>query len=107
MKRYLAACIAILSFATSCSDFLSKENPNSIESEFFFKDENSLVIYTNTLTRSWVPEIIDFVNGDRYTDTHGWDSRYNYVSDVAPGYSIGGDRFGNYEGLLPRKSGRV
>ena len=31
----------------------------------------------------------------------GWDSAKNYVSDVAPGKSIGGDRFGNYEGLLP------
>ena len=31
----------------------------------------------------------------------GWDSRYNYVSDVAPGMSIGGDYFGNYEGKLP------
>lgn len=36
----------------------------------------------------------------------GWDSSKNYVSDVAPGYSIGGDRFGNYEGLLPDASGR-
>ncbi len=36
----------------------------------------------------------------------GWDSSYNYVSDVAPGKSIGGDRFGNYEGLLPRAKGR-
>ena len=34
----------------------------------------------------------------------GWDS--SYVSDVAPGKSIGGDRFGNYEGLLPDKKGR-
>ena len=31
----------------------------------------------------------------------GWDSRYNYVGEVAPGKSIGGDRFGNYEGILP------
>ena len=31
----------------------------------------------------------------------GWDSSYNYVSDVAPGKSIGGDRFGNYEKILP------
>ena len=37
----------------------------------------------------------------------GWDSDSNYVSDVAPGYSIGGDRFGNYEGLLPDKDGRT
>ena len=37
----------------------------------------------------------------------GWDSRYNYVGEVAPGKSIGGDRFGNYEGLLPEKKGRT
>ena len=37
----------------------------------------------------------------------GWDSSWNYVSDVAPGKSIGGDRFGNYEGLLPSKKGRT
>ena len=37
----------------------------------------------------------------------GWDSSYNYVGDVAPGMSIGGDRFGNYEGQLPEKKGRM
>ena len=37
----------------------------------------------------------------------GWDSSRNYVSDVAPGKSIGGDRFGNYEGILPRVKGRT
>ena len=37
----------------------------------------------------------------------GWDSRYNYVGEVAPGKSIGGDRFGNYEGLLPQAKGRT
>jgi len=34
----------------------------------------------------------------------GWDSRTNYLSDVAPGKSIGGDYFGNYEGVLPRST---
>ncbi|MBR2718216.1 MAG: attachment glycoprotein G [Clostridia bacterium] len=37
----------------------------------------------------------------------GWDSNENYVGDVAPGKSIGGDRFGNYEGLLPKAKGRT
>ena len=37
----------------------------------------------------------------------GWDSSWNYVSDVAPGKSIGGDHFGNYEGRLPDKKGRT
>ena len=36
----------------------------------------------------------------------GWDSYVNYVSDVAPGMSIGGDYFGNYQGKLPRVKGR-
>ena len=36
----------------------------------------------------------------------GWDSSWNYVSDVAPGMSIGGDYFGNYEGKLPKVKGR-
>ena len=36
----------------------------------------------------------------------GWDSSCNYVSDVAPGMSIGGDYYGNYEGVLPKAKGR-
>ena len=31
----------------------------------------------------------------------GWDSRAGNLDRVAPGCAIGGDRFGNYEGLLP------
>lgn len=37
----------------------------------------------------------------------GWGSRYTYVGEAAPGKSIGGDRFGNYEGHLPEKKGRI
>ena len=36
----------------------------------------------------------------------GWESRKGNLWDVAYGYSIGGDRFGNYEGLLPDAKGR-
>ena len=43
----------------------------------------------------------------REAEKLGWDSSENYVSDVAPGKAIGGDRFGNYEGLLPDKIGRT
>ena len=35
----------------------------------------------------------------------GWEG--GDLEDFAPGKSIGGDRFGNYEGLLPNKSGRI
>ncbi len=36
----------------------------------------------------------------------GWGTRYRYVSQAAPGKSIGGDYFGNYESLLPTAKGR-
>ncbi|MBR6184804.1 MAG: peptidoglycan-binding protein [Clostridia bacterium] len=36
----------------------------------------------------------------------GWENRLGNLWDVAPGKSIGGDRFGNYEGLLPTAKGR-
>lgn len=36
----------------------------------------------------------------------GWVSQEGNLSDVAPGKSIGGSRFGNYEESLPDKDGR-
>ena len=36
----------------------------------------------------------------------GWVSSQGNLDKVAPGKSIGGDRFGNYENILPVKRGR-
>ena len=36
----------------------------------------------------------------------GWESKKGNLWKVAKGCSIGGDRFGNYEGLLPDQKGR-
>jgi len=36
----------------------------------------------------------------------GWDSQAGNLDEVAPGMSIGGDTFGNWEGLLPKADGR-
>ena len=36
----------------------------------------------------------------------GWVSKEGNLAEVAPGKSIGGDYFGNYEGLLPEEDGR-
>ena len=37
----------------------------------------------------------------------GWDNRLGNLWDVAYGMSIGGDVFGNREGLLPKERGRT
>lgn len=36
----------------------------------------------------------------------GWDSKKGNLEEVAPGKSIGGSHFGNYEGQLPEQDGR-
>lgn len=36
----------------------------------------------------------------------GWEAREGNLWEVAPGKSIGGDYFGNFEELLPKESGR-
>ena len=38
-------------------------------------------------------------------ESRGWDSSAGNLWDVAEGYCIGGDRFGNYEGKLPKNNG--
>jgi len=42
----------------------------------------------------------------REAEDLGWNSKEGNLWDVAPGMSIGGSRFGNYEGALPDKEGR-
>lgn len=37
----------------------------------------------------------------------GWEPHLGNLCDVLPGHAIGGDRFGNREGLLPGSSGRI
>lgn len=37
----------------------------------------------------------------------GWDADKGNLWEIAPGMSIGGDRFGNREGLLPKAEGRT
>lgn len=32
----------------------------------------------------------------------GWDNKKGNLWEIAPGMSIGGDKFGNYEGILPK-----
>lgn len=63
------------------------------------KDEVALYLHTfgklpgNFLTKKEASEL-------------GWDSRKGNLWDVAEGKSIGGDTFGNREGLLPSAKGR-
>lgn len=47
----------------------------------------------------------NFITKARAQDL-GWENKLGNLNKVAPGMSIGGDYFGNYEGLLPKAKGR-
>lgn len=80
MKKLFAIIIAACSLV-SCQDFLDKENPYKIESDYYFTDESSLEIYTNGLLISAATEMQSFVDGDKYADTQAWDGTYAYFRD--------------------------
>ena len=62
------------------------------------KDEVALYIHTY----GHLPE--NYITKDEAYDL-GWKSE-GTLDDVAPGMSIGGDYYGNYEGVLPDEPGR-
>lgn len=89
--------LGILAFTTVLKDSGSSIDPDGWYST---KEEVSLYIDTygelpdNYLTKQ---EAIDL----------GWNSKEGNLWDVADGMSIGGDVFGNREGLLPEEKGRI
>ena len=72
----------------------------SEDGEYTSKEEVALYIHlynhlpSNYITKNEAKEL-------------GWVSSEGNLNKVAPGKSIGGDKFGNREGLLPDKKGRV
>ena len=65
---------------------------------YYSKEDVALYIYTY----GHLPE--NFITKNEARDL-GWNG--GSVERYAPGYAIGGDKFGNREGLLPKASGRV
>ncbi len=69
------------------------------DGEYILKDEVALYLHIygklpgNFVTKKEAQEL-------------GWDNKKGNLDEVAPGKSIGGSYFGNYERLLPEKKGR-
>lgn len=87
-----------ISRETVVSDSGSETQPAIDEDGHFFDKEN-VALYIHTYGR--LPA--NFITKDQARDL-GWEG--GSVEEYAPGCAIGGDRFGNYEGLLPDADGR-
>lgn len=82
------------------TDGLPEESIAPIDEDgwYYSADDVSLYLYTY----GCLPD--NYITKDEAEDL-GWTS--GSVEQYAPGYAIGGDYFGNYEGLLPKEKGRT
>ena len=72
----------------------------TISENGFFFTKDSVALYIHTYGK--LPR--NFITKDEAREL-GWEG--GSIEDYAPGYAIGGDVFGNREGLLPEKKGRI
>lgn len=71
-----------------------------IDEDGSYFDKENVALYIHTYGR--LPD--NFITKDEARDL-GWEG--GSVEKYAPGKAIGGDKFGNYEGQLPKKKGRT
>lgn len=99
--------ILLLALATAliaCANKKEKEpetNPSGIVEDGTYTSKEEVAAYINEFGH--LPD--NFITKDDAKDL-GWDSKKGNLDEVAPGMSIGGDYFGNYEGVLPDAPGR-
>lgn len=77
-----------------------KETIEIEENEYYYNTED-VALYIHTYNK--LPE--NFITKSEANEM-GWDSQAGNLWEVANGYVIGGDDFGNREKLLPIKEGR-
>lgn len=113
MKKYLRhaliALLLMISMLAGCSapidSYIDLEDSNQFELQieengsYTSKEEVAAYLYLY----GHLPE--NFIT-KKEAKKLGWVSQEGNLGEVAPGKSIGGDYFGNYEGLLPEEDGR-
>lgn len=80
MKKYLFILVALAFAATSCEDYLIKEDSNAYDALTYFKDESSLEIYSNGLHRDFTINNYNFLRGDRHSDAMNWDGQLLFLT---------------------------
>ena len=102
---WLLAVAAVMSCGPKSSENANVRSVEVIAQEIdqdgIYTDKDNVALYIHTfnhLPKNYITK--------KEAAALGWISQKGNLNDVAPGKSIGGDNFGNYEGLLPKQKGR-
>jgi guanyl-specific ribonuclease Sa len=108
-RSWLAAIIVMLVIVlTGCGNYSENQSPvpttskvqeNSKAPLTSFKAVSDYIREHHTLPENFITK--------KEAEQLGWVPAKGNLDQVAPGKSIGGDRFGNREGLLPKAKNRV
>lgn len=103
--KYLLSLVLLLSIFTGCQSQPNVDNNDDVDEEIYqdgtYTSKEDVSLYIHEYGE--LPD--NFITKNEAYDL-GWNSKEGNLWDVAPGKSIGGDRFGNYEGTLPKEKGR-
>ena len=97
----LAALLALFAPAALAKTITVDAADYDVEEDGWYDSMEEVAIYL-----TFFEELPDNYLTKKEAQALGWESRKGNLWDVAYGCSIGGDRFGNYEGLLPDAKGR-
>lgn len=103
MKRiWLLLLLFSMSFFSGCGEMQEEEVAQTevyrIEEDGSYTTPEEVALYLDTYGE--LPE--NFIT-KKEAQQLGWDSKKGNLWEVAEGKSIGGDPFGNYEGILPEE----
>lgn len=77
--RIFFAIAATAFFASSCDDFLTKEDPNKVDASSYFRNETDLKTYSNGFLQNMLPDAESIATGDKYADCLSWRGPWSYL----------------------------
>lgn len=83
------------------ADYAEQAIPDGIREDGNYRSKEEVALYLHTYGH-----LPDNYISKKEAQSLGWDSKKGNLDEVAPGKSIGGSHYGNYEGQLPEKEGR-
>ena len=101
LASLLAALMLLLAAPAALADIVVRAQDYPVEEDGWYDSMEEVAVYLATYDA--LPE--NYLT-KKEAQALGWSSSQGNLWDVADGMSIGGDRFGNYEGLLPDAKGR-